>query len=54
MFLQGEVIVATPDILVFPNIAMNTIFHVHGQEQISLTYELFLPERLPGGATMYK
>ena len=52
VFLEGEVLFTTPNFLVFPNIATTTIFHVHCQEHTFLTCELFLLERLPSGATM--
>ena len=50
--IQGDNLVTTLYLLVFPNFATTTFFHVHRQKQILLTYEIFLPERLPSGATM--
>ena len=51
--IQGDTLVTTLDLFVFPNIALTTVFHVHRLKQILLlTCELFLPERLPSGATM--
>ena len=50
--IQGDDLVTTLDLLVFPNFATTTIFHVHRLKQIFLTRELYLPERLPSGATM--
>ena len=50
--IQGDDLVTALDLLVFPNFATTTIFHVHRLKQILLTCELFLPERLPSGATM--
>ena len=49
---KGDDIVTNLDLLVFPNFATTTNFHVHRMKQIFLTCELFLPERLPSGATM--
>ena len=41
------------DLPMLPNIAQTTVSHVHRLKQILLlTCELFLPERLPSGATM--
>ena len=48
----SDILVTTLDLLVFPNIASTTIFHVHSQEQIFLTCELSLPERFPSGSTI--
>ena len=50
--IQGDDLVTTFDLLVFPNFAMTTIFHGHRLKQIFLTCELFLPEHLPSGETM--
>ena len=50
--IQGDTLVTTLDILVFPNFVKTTIFHVHRLKQILLTCELFLPERLSSRATM--
>ena len=50
--IQGDTLVTTLDLLVFPNFAKTTVFHVHRLKKILLTCELFLPERLPSGATM--
>ena len=50
--IQGDNLVTTLDLLVFPNFATTTIFHVHRLKQIFLTCELFLPEPLLSGATM--
>ena len=50
--IQSNTLVTTLDLFVFPNIALTTVFLVHRFKQILLTYELFLPERLPSGATM--
>ena len=50
--ILGDTLVTTLDLFVFPNIALTTVFHVHRLKQILLTCELFLPERLPSGATM--
>ena len=44
--IQGDTLVTTPDLLVFPNFATTTIFHVHRLKQIFLTCKIFLPERL--------
>ena len=41
--IQGDDLVTSLDLLVFPNFAMTTIFHVHRLKQIFLTCELFLP-----------
>ena len=54
-FDSGDVIfilVTSLDLYVFPNIAMTTIFHVHSRENVFLTWELSLPERLLSGETM--
>ena len=51
-YIQGDTLVTTLDLLVFPNFATTTTFHVHRLKQILLTCELFLPERLPSEATM--
>ena len=50
--IQGDGLVTTLDLLVFPNFSTTTIFHVHRLKQIFLTCELFLLELLPSGATM--
>ena len=50
--VQGDTLVTTLDLLVFPNFATTTIFHAHRLKQIFLTCELFLPEHLPNGATI--
>ena len=50
--IQGDDLVTTLDLLVFPNFARTTILHVNRLKQIFLTCELFLPECLPSGATM--
>ena len=49
--VQGDILVTTLDLSVFTNIVTTTIFHVHSWE-LFFTYERFLPERLPSGATM--
>ena len=48
----AKLVNTTLDILVFPNFATTTIFHVHIPKQIFLTCELSLPECLPSGSTM--
>ena len=50
--IQGDDLVTTLDLFVFPNFATTTIFHVHRLKQIFLSCELFLPERLLSGETM--
>ena len=50
--IQGDDLVTTLDLLVFPKLETTTTFHVHRLKQIFLTCELSLPERLPSGATM--
>ena len=52
IIIQGDTLVTTLDLLVFPNFATTIIFHVHRLKQIFLTCEVFLLERLPSGATM--
>ena len=55
-YVQNDVIITTLDVSVFPKISTTTIFHVNSCEitksEISLTYDLLLPECLPIGATM--
>ena len=55
-YVQGDVLVTTLYLSVFPNIAMTTIVRVHSCElakrELYLTCELFHLERLPSGATM--
>ena len=50
--IQGDTLVTTPDLLMFPNFATTTIFHFHRLKQILLTCKHLLPELLPSGATM--
>ena len=50
----GDTLFTTLDLLVFPNPATTTFLHVHRLKKILHTCEIFLPERLPSGATMYK
>ena len=50
--IQGDDLVTTLDLLVFPNFETTTIFHVYRLKQIFLTYQLFLLECLPSEATM--
>ena len=51
-YVTLDILVTTPDLPMFPNIATTAIFHVHSSEQIFLTCEHFLPESLPSGATI--
>ena len=50
--VQSDTLINILDIFMFPNIALTTVSNVHRHKQIFLTCELFLPERLPNGATM--
>ena len=54
--VQGDVLVTTIDLSVFPNITKITIFHIHSCElnkcHILPTCERFLPELLPSGSWM--
>ena len=49
--IQGDTLVTTLDLLVFPNFTTTTVFHVQRLKQILLTCEIFLLERLLSGAT---
>ena len=48
-YFQGDILVTNLDLPVFPNITTTTNFHVHIQEQLFLTCQFFLQERLPSG-----
>ena len=50
--IQGDTLITTLDLHVLPNFTTTTVFHVHRLKQFLLTCELFLPERLPSGATI--
>ena len=50
--IQGDDLVTTLDLLVFPNFETTKIFHVYRLKQIFLTCELSLLECLPIVATM--